>query len=96
MSKESAEGASLPQRVRQSLRQKDRGHDDLIGIVPFFLYVLLRSLPGFEREKVTNRCSYGLLWNKCRLQIACGYRALETIASGKYEADMVKVPGGLL
>ena len=55
-------------------------------------YVRSDLCPGLEKENLTNRSLYQLLWDKYRLKISYGQRTLEAVAASKYEADMLKVP----
>jgi len=55
-------------------------------------YVRSDLCPGLEKEDLTNRSLYQLLWDKYRLKISYGHRTLEAVAASKYEADMLKVP----
>jgi GntR family transcriptional regulator len=55
-------------------------------------YVRSDLCPGWEKEDLTNRSLYQLLWDKYRLNISYGHRTLEAVAASKYEADMLKVP----
>jgi GntR family transcriptional regulator len=55
-------------------------------------YVRSDLCPGLEKEDLTNRSLYQLLWDKYGLKISYGHRTLEAVAAGKYEADMLKVP----
>jgi GntR family transcriptional regulator len=55
-------------------------------------YVRSDLCPGLEKEDLTNRSLYQLLWDKYRLNISYGHRTLEAVAASKYEADMLKVP----
>lgn len=55
-------------------------------------YVRSDLCPRLEKEDLTNRSLYQLLWDKYRLKISYGHRTLEAVAAGKYEADMLKVP----
>ena len=57
-------------------------------------YVRSDLCPGLEKEDLTNRSLYQLLWDKYRLKISYGQRTLEAVAASKYEADMLKVPRG--
>jgi len=57
-------------------------------------YVRSDLCPGLEKEDLTNRSLYQLLWEKYGIKIAYGYRTLEAVAASKYEADMLKVPKG--
>jgi len=57
-------------------------------------YVCSDLCPGLEKEDLTNRSLYQLLWDKYRLKISYGHRTLEAVAASKYEADMLKVPKG--
>ena len=57
-------------------------------------YVRSDLCPGLEKEGLTNRSLYQLLWEKYRLKISYGQRTLEALAASKYEADMLKVPRG--
>ena len=55
-------------------------------------YVRSDLCPGLEKEDLTNRSLYQLLWDKYGLKISYGHRTLEAVAASKYEADMLKVP----
>jgi len=55
-------------------------------------YVRSDLCPGLEKEDLTNRSLYQLLWDKYGLKISYGQRTLEAVAASKYEADMLKVP----
>ena len=55
-------------------------------------YVRSDLCPGLEKEDLTNRSLYQLLWDKYRLKVSYGQRTLEAVAASKYEADMLKVP----
>ncbi|GAI20998.1 unnamed protein product [marine sediment metagenome] len=55
-------------------------------------YVRSDLCPGLEKEDLTNRSLYQLLWDKYRLKISYGHRTLGAVAASKYEADMLKVP----
>ncbi len=55
-------------------------------------YVRSDLCPGLEKEDLTNRSLYQLLWDKYRLKISYGHRTLEAVAASKYEADMLEVP----
>jgi len=55
-------------------------------------YVRSDLCPGLEKENLTNRSLYQLLWDKYGLKISYGHRTLEAVAANKYEADMLKVP----
>ncbi|MFQ6066752.1 MAG: GntR family transcriptional regulator [bacterium] len=55
-------------------------------------YVRSDLCPGLEKEDLTNRSLYQLLWDKYRLKISYGQRTLEAVAASKYEANMLKVP----
>ena len=57
-------------------------------------YVRSDLCPGLEKEDLTNRSLYQLLWDKYRLKIFYGQRTLEAVGASKYEADMLKVPRG--
>lgn len=57
-------------------------------------YVRSDLCPGLEKEDLTNRSLYQLLWDKYRLKISYGQRTLEAVAASKYEADMLRVPRG--
>jgi len=57
-------------------------------------YVRSDLCPGLEKEDLTNRSLYQLLWDKYGLKISYGHRTLEAVAASKYEADMLKVPKG--
>jgi len=57
-------------------------------------YVRSDLCPALEKEDLTNRSLYQLLWDKYRLKISYGQRTLEAVAASKYEADMLKVPRG--
>ena len=57
-------------------------------------YVRSDVCPGLEKEDLTNRSLYQLLWEKYGLKISYGQRTLEAIAAIEYEADMLKVPRG--
>jgi GntR family transcriptional regulator len=54
-------------------------------------YVRSDLCPGLEKEDLTNRSLYQLLWDKYGLKISYGHRTLEALAASKYEADMLKV-----
>jgi len=55
-------------------------------------YVRSDLCPGLEKEDLTNRSLYQLLWDKYGLKISYGHRTLGAVAASKYEADMLKVP----
>ncbi len=55
-------------------------------------YVRSDLCSGLEKEDLTNRSLYQLLWDKYGLKISYGHRTLEAVAASKYEADMLKVP----
>ncbi len=57
-------------------------------------YVRSDLCPGLEKEDLTNRSLYQLLWDKYGLKVSYGQRTLEAVAASKYEADMLKVPRG--
>jgi len=57
-------------------------------------YVRSDLCPGLEKEDLTNRSLYQLLWEKYGLKIYYGHRTLEAVAASKYEADILKVPRG--
>lgn len=57
-------------------------------------YVRSDFCPGLEKEDLTNRSLYQLLWDKYGIKISYGYRTLEAVAASKYEADMLKVRRG--
>lgn len=57
-------------------------------------YIRSDVCPGLEKEDLTNRSLYQLLWDKYRLKISHGHRTLEAVTAGKYEADMLEVPKG--
>ncbi|TKJ44634.1 hypothetical protein CEE35_07295 [Candidatus Aerophobetes bacterium Ae_b3b] len=55
-------------------------------------YVRSDLCAGLEKDDLTNRSLYQLLWDRYRLKISYGHRTLEAVAASKYEADMLKVP----
>jgi len=55
-------------------------------------YVRSDLCAGLEKEDLTNRSLYQLLWEKYGLKISYGQRTLEAVAASEYEADMLKVP----
>jgi len=57
-------------------------------------YIRSEFCPGLEKEDLTEGSLYQRLWDKYGLKISYGYRTLEAVAAGKYEADMLKVPKG--
>lgn len=57
-------------------------------------YVRSDLCPGLEKEDLTNRSLYQLLWDKYKLKISYGHRTLEAVAASRYEAEMLKVPKG--
>jgi len=57
-------------------------------------YIRSDLCPGLEKEDLTNRSLYELLWEKYGLKIAYGHRTLEAVAASKYEADMLKIRRG--
>ena len=57
-------------------------------------YVRSDFCPGLEKEDLTNRSLYQLLWEKYGIKIAYGYRTLEAVAASKYEANMLKIRRG--
>lgn len=55
-------------------------------------YVRSDLCPGLEKEDLTNRSLYQLLWDEYGLKISYGHRTLEAVAASKYEADMLRIP----
>jgi len=55
-------------------------------------YVRSDLCPELEKEDLTNRSLYQLLWDKYGVRISYGHRTLEAVAASKYEADMLEVP----
>jgi GntR family transcriptional regulator len=57
-------------------------------------YVRSDLCARLEKEDLTNRSLYQLLWEEYGLKISYGQRTLEAVAASEYEADMLKVPRG--